>query len=138
MFWAYAGNMRAYTRLELRLSKPDERSLAQLLRSGVQQVRVVLRSLVLLQLSSGDSFYFPFKMRLIMLDYLHGKTTKNRCAVGHICTAGCAANPGYPGAPSGLGGVAASRVERLARADGAGVGYWTSRSEEHTSELQSR
>ena len=47
--------MRAYTRLELRLSKPDERSLAQLLRSGVQQVRVVLRSLVLLQLSSGDS-----------------------------------------------------------------------------------
>jgi len=23
-------------------------------------------------------FYFPFKMRLIMLHYLHGKTTKNR------------------------------------------------------------
>jgi hypothetical protein len=23
-------------------------------------------------------FYFPFKMRLTMLPYLHGKTTKNR------------------------------------------------------------
>jgi putative transposase len=47
--------MRAYKRLELLLSKPDERSLVQLLRSGVQQVRVVLRSLALLQLSSGDT-----------------------------------------------------------------------------------
>src|ERR1022692_2575120 len=47
--------MRAYKRLEVLLSKPDERSLVQLLRSGVQQVRVVLRSLALLQLSSGDS-----------------------------------------------------------------------------------
>ena len=28
--------MRAYKRLEVRLSKPDERSLVQLLRSGVQ------------------------------------------------------------------------------------------------------
>jgi putative transposase len=47
--------MRAYKRLEIRLSKPDERFLVQLLRSGVQQVRVVLRALGLLQLSSGDS-----------------------------------------------------------------------------------
>jgi putative transposase len=47
--------MRAYNRLEVLLSKPDERSLVQLLRSGVQQVRVVLRSLALLQLSGGDS-----------------------------------------------------------------------------------
>jgi transposase len=47
--------MRAYNRLEIQLSKPDERSLIQLLRSGVQQVRVVLRALALLQLSSGDS-----------------------------------------------------------------------------------
>jgi hypothetical protein len=46
--------MRAYKRLEVLLSKPDERSIVQLLRSGVQQVRVVLRSLALLQLSSGD------------------------------------------------------------------------------------
>jgi transposase len=47
--------MRAYTRLDLRLSKPDERTLTELLRSGVQQVRVVLRALALLQLASGDS-----------------------------------------------------------------------------------
>ena len=47
--------MRAYKRLEVKLPKSDERSLVQLLRSGVQQVRVVLRSLALLQLSSGDS-----------------------------------------------------------------------------------
>ena len=47
--------MRAYKRLEVKLPKPDERSLVQLLRSGVQQVRVVLRSLALLQLSGGDS-----------------------------------------------------------------------------------
>ena len=39
----------------MNLPKPDERSLLQLLRSGVQQVRVVLRSLALLQLSGGDS-----------------------------------------------------------------------------------
>ena len=47
--------MRPYKRLEVKLPKPDERSLVQLLRSGVQQVRVVLRSLALLQLSGGDS-----------------------------------------------------------------------------------
>ena len=47
--------MRAYKRLELQLSKPEERSLTQLLRGGVQQVRVILRSLALLQLSQGDT-----------------------------------------------------------------------------------
>jgi putative transposase len=47
--------MRAYNRLNLRLSKSAERALTELLRSGVQQVRVVLRALALLQLSSGDS-----------------------------------------------------------------------------------
>jgi transposase len=47
--------MRAYKRLEVKLPKPEERCLVQLLRGGVQQVRVVLRSLALLQLSGGDS-----------------------------------------------------------------------------------
>jgi putative transposase len=47
--------MRGYKRLEVKLPKSDERSLVQLLRSGVQQVRVVLRSLALLHLSGGDS-----------------------------------------------------------------------------------
>jgi putative transposase len=47
--------MRGYKRLEVKLPKSDERSLVQLLRSGVQQVRVVLRSLALLHLSGGES-----------------------------------------------------------------------------------
>src|SRR5437773_12474076 len=47
--------MRTYRRLELRLSKADERGLRKLLRSGVQQVGVVLRALVLLELSGGQS-----------------------------------------------------------------------------------
>ncbi len=47
--------MRTYRRLELRLSKTDQRDLRKLLRSGVQQVRVVLRALVLLELSGGQS-----------------------------------------------------------------------------------
>ena len=47
--------MRAYKRLEVQLSKSEERSLIQLLRSGMQQVRVVLRCLALLQLSRGDT-----------------------------------------------------------------------------------
>ena len=46
--------MRAYKRLDLRLSKHDEGVLTELLRSGMQQVRVVLRALALLQLSIGD------------------------------------------------------------------------------------
>ena len=47
--------MRAYNRLKVKLRKSDEESLARLLRSGVQQVRVVLRSLALLRLSDGES-----------------------------------------------------------------------------------
>jgi putative transposase len=47
--------MRTYRRLELRLSKSDVRDLRKLLRSGVQQVRVVLRALALLELSGGQS-----------------------------------------------------------------------------------
>jgi transposase len=47
--------MRVYKRLDLHLSKRDEGVITELLKSGVQQVRVVLRSLALLQLSSGDS-----------------------------------------------------------------------------------
>jgi putative transposase len=41
--------------LELQLSKADERELRALLGSGVQQVRVVLRALALLELSGGQS-----------------------------------------------------------------------------------
>jgi len=47
--------MRAYNRLDLRLSKHDEGVLTELLRSGVQQVRVVLRALALSQLAKRVS-----------------------------------------------------------------------------------
>ena len=47
--------MRGYQRLKIQLSKGDEKRLLELLRGGVQQVRVVVRSLALLQLSRGDS-----------------------------------------------------------------------------------
>lgn len=47
--------MRGCQRLELHLLEADERELRELLRSGVQQVRVVLRALALLQLSEGGS-----------------------------------------------------------------------------------
>jgi hypothetical protein len=47
--------MRTYRRLELRLSKPDERDLRKRLRSGIQQERVVLRALVFVELSGGQS-----------------------------------------------------------------------------------
>jgi putative transposase len=47
--------MRGYQRLKFHLTKTEERSLLELLRGGVQQVRVVVRSLALLQLSRGDS-----------------------------------------------------------------------------------
>ena len=66
--------MRGYKRLEVKLPKSDERSLVQLLRSGVQQVRVVLRSLALLQLSSGDSA--PVIARRLRL------TPKTVCYIG--------------------------------------------------------
>lgn len=47
--------MRDYNRLQLKLRKSDQDSLLQILRSGAQQVRVVLRALVLLRLSEGQS-----------------------------------------------------------------------------------
>src|ERR1035437_10118658 len=47
--------MRTYRRLELQLSKADEREVRGLLGGGVQQVRVVLRALALLELSGGES-----------------------------------------------------------------------------------
>jgi transposase len=47
--------MRAYQRHELQLTSEHERELRALLRSGVQQVRVVLRALALLQLAAGGS-----------------------------------------------------------------------------------
>jgi transposase len=47
--------MRDYHRLQLKLRKVDQEALVQILRSGVQQVRVVLRTLALLRLSDGES-----------------------------------------------------------------------------------
>jgi putative transposase len=47
--------MRDYQRLKLHLTKAEERKLRDLLRGGVQQVRVVVRALALLLLSRGDS-----------------------------------------------------------------------------------
>jgi putative transposase len=47
--------MRGYQRLKLHLTKTDEQTLLELLQGGVQQVRVVVRGLVLLQLSRGGS-----------------------------------------------------------------------------------
>jgi putative transposase len=47
--------MRTYRRLRVQLTKQDERELRGLLRGGIQQVRVVLRALALLQLSSGQT-----------------------------------------------------------------------------------
>ena len=47
--------MRVYRREELQLLAADEQALRELLRSGVQQVRVVLRALALLQMVAGGS-----------------------------------------------------------------------------------
>ena len=45
--------MREYQRMELDLAPKDKEALRQLLRSGVQPVRVVLRALTLLDLARG-------------------------------------------------------------------------------------
>jgi hypothetical protein len=45
MFWPYTYSCDPYRRLEVRLSKTDDRDLRKLLGSGVQQMRVVLRAL---------------------------------------------------------------------------------------------
>jgi putative transposase len=47
--------MRAYRRLRVQLNKQDEKELRALLHGGIQQVRVVLRALTLLQLSAGQT-----------------------------------------------------------------------------------
>src|ERR1700680_2611211 len=47
--------MRTYRRLRVQLSKEDEKELHGLLQGGIQQVRVVLRALALLQLSAGQT-----------------------------------------------------------------------------------
>ena len=47
--------MRTYRRLRVQLSKEDEKELRGLLQGGIQQVRVVLRALALLQLSAGQT-----------------------------------------------------------------------------------
>jgi len=51
VYWS----VRTYRRLHIQLSKTEEQDLCGLLRSGVQQVRVVLRALALLQLAGGQS-----------------------------------------------------------------------------------
>ncbi len=45
--------MRNYRRLQIQLPRKDEQALQQLLRGGIQQVRVLLRALTLLQLAEG-------------------------------------------------------------------------------------
>ena len=45
--------MREYQRMELDLAPKDKQALRQLLRNGVQPVRVVLRALTLLDLARG-------------------------------------------------------------------------------------
>ena len=55
MFRPYTWSCGPIDGWKFRLSKSDERDLRQLLRSGVQQVRVVLRALALLELSDGQS-----------------------------------------------------------------------------------
>jgi putative transposase len=47
--------MRSYRRLEVRISHKDEKKLDELLRGGLQPVRVVLRALALLQLAEGQT-----------------------------------------------------------------------------------
>ncbi len=47
--------MRTYRRLRVRLSKQHQIELQQMLRGGIQQVRVVLRALALLRLSAGQT-----------------------------------------------------------------------------------
>jgi len=47
--------MRIYHRLRVRLSKQDRKELQELLRGGLQPVRVVLRALTLWQLAGGQT-----------------------------------------------------------------------------------
>jgi hypothetical protein len=47
--------MLSYRRLRVQLRKQDEKELRGQLQGGIQQVRVVLRALALLQLSAGQT-----------------------------------------------------------------------------------
>ncbi len=47
--------MRTYRRLQIQLPRKDRHALDRLRRGGIQQVRVVLRALALLQLAGGQS-----------------------------------------------------------------------------------
>ena len=47
--------MRSYRRLQVQLSRKQEEKLDELLRGGLQPVRVVLRALALLQLAEGQT-----------------------------------------------------------------------------------
>jgi transposase len=47
--------MRIYRRLQIQLPRKDEQALQQLLRGGIQQARVLLRALALLQLAGGQT-----------------------------------------------------------------------------------
>jgi hypothetical protein len=49
--WAYCSNMEEIGRVQVRLSKPGQGHLDELLRGGLQPVRTVLRALVLRQLA---------------------------------------------------------------------------------------
>lgn len=47
--------MRSYRRLQIHLARKDRQVLQKLRRGGIQQVRVVLRALALVQLAGGQS-----------------------------------------------------------------------------------
>lgn len=47
--------MRSYRRLQIQLRPKDKQALQKVRRGGIQQVRVVLRALALLQLAGGQS-----------------------------------------------------------------------------------
>ena len=47
--------MPTYRRLQIQLPRKDEKALGQLLLGGIQQVRVLVRALALLQLAWGQS-----------------------------------------------------------------------------------
>src|SRR5258708_34093798 len=52
---AYCRDMRDSAKVQVRLSKPDQGQLDELVRGGLQPVRTVLRALVLRQLADGQT-----------------------------------------------------------------------------------
>src|SRR5713226_1785015 len=55
MFHAHTSSMRKYRRLEVRLPAKDKKQLEELLRGGIQPVRVILRAQALRQLAEGQT-----------------------------------------------------------------------------------